>query len=739
MEAHMKRFPAQFAAARQLFRYRVYRRILLSFSALVIGLMLLVSLLLARVYSMYSASQLTAYSQVMMSQRVYGTDLLWEEMESLASAIYTNSDALAFLTQRDDDKIIKYHAGQVLAKYKALYSFIQNITLVNASAGQSASTLNYGDDLSFFQEHADERCVVWKARIISAPSFRYQNLPVLSMVYPLRSGACGIIIDIDQKHLQSLLQFTDVAADASTVIIDGSGTVASATSEEAFLSSYADNGYFPTILQSEERQGSFLWKENGREQLITWQRLADKDWIVVSTMPASGLLSRFSGIIRLVIAGFLLVLAGGLAAAFLSSRRVYRPIRALVDRMIPDEPLDAPNEIEAVARKINLIQQDHAELKKTMHLTMVQHLLFGIPVDIAGRDTPLNGAKAYCVVTLKLSDLPEDTADSDQLIVAAGNIAAMMIQEACPCETAAWSTNAVMILCLPDVQLSEEIQLILENACAWCREHFHCLAFASVSKTVTAPERIHDAYAEAQMIGQYTFYDQSRSVLTASIISAWHSPAEIRKDYWVQRFAAVIPEGDGDALLRTREEFFALLRQRPPRQARQAAADVLTGLSMRLNTADHADEDALLGAIPAAPEWNELMRLISAYLERSFQAVSERGQGLRNLHLVQEVCAYVQAHYPDPMLSLQSAADTVGLSASYLGRVFKAQMQQTFSEYVTALRLEEAKRLLIETSKPISAIAHDVGLENQSYFSSLFRKAYGSSPSLFRQTNASNK
>ena len=736
----MKRFPAQFAAVRQLFRYRVYRRILLSFSALVIGLMLLVSLLLARVYSMYSASQLTAYSQVMMSQRVYGTDLLWEEMESLASAIYTDSDALAFLTQRKDDKIVKYHAGQVLAKYKALYSFIQNITLVNASAGQSASTLNYGDDLSFFQEHADESRVVWKARIISAPSFRYQDLPVLTMVYPLRSGACGIIIDIDQKHLQSLLQFNDVAPDASTVIIDGSGTVASATTEEAFLSSYADNGYFPSILQSEERQGSFLWKESGREQLITWQRLADKDWIVVSTMPASGLLSRFSGIIRLVIVGFLVVLAGGLAAAFLSSRRVYRPIRALVDRMIQDEPLDAPNEIEAVARKINLIQQDHAELKKTMHLTMVQHLLFGIPVNIAGRDTPLNGAKAYCVVTLKLSDLPEDAADSDQLIVAAGNIAAMMIQEACPCETAAWSTVAVLILCLPDVQqLSGEIQLILENACAWCREHFHCLAFASMSKTVTTPERIHDAYAEAQMISQYTFYDQSRSVLTASIISPWQSPAEIRKDYWVQRFAAVIPEGDSDAFLRTREEFFALLRQRPPRQARQAAADVLTELSVRLNAADHTDEDALLGAIPAAPEWNELVRLVSACLDRSLHTASELGQGLRNLHLVQEVCAYVQAHYPDPMLSLQSAADTVGLSASYLGRVFKAQMHQTFSEYVTVLRLEEAKRLLMETSKPISVIAHDVGLENQSYFSSLFRKAYGSSPSLFRQTNTPNK
>lgn len=736
----MKRFPAQFAAVRQLFRYRVYRRILLSFSALVIGLMLLVSLLLARVYSMYSASQLTAYSQVMMSQRVYGTDLLWEEMESLASAIYTDSDALAFLTQRKDDKIVKYHAGQVLAKYKALYSFIQNITLVNASAGQSASTLNYGDDLSFFQEHADESRVVWKARIISAPSFRYQDLPVLTMVYPLRSGACGVIIDIDQKHLQSLLQFNDVAPDASTVIIDGSGTVASATTEEAFLSSYADNGYFPSILQSEERQGSFLWKESGREQLITWQRLADKDWIVVSTMPASGLLSRFSGIIRLVIVGFLVVLAGGLAAAFLSSRRVYRPIRALVDRMILDEPLDAPNEIEAVARKINLIQQDHAELKKTMHLTMVQHLLFGIPVNIAGRDTPLNGAKAYCVVTLKLSDLPEDAADSDQLIVAAGNIAAMMIQEACPCETAAWSTVAVLILCLPDVQqLSGEIQLILENACAWCREHFHCLAFASMSETVTTPERIHDAYAEAQMISQYTFYDQSRSVLTASIISPWQSPAEIRKDYWVQRFAAVIPEGDSDAFLRTREEFFALLRQRPPRQARQAAADVLTELSVRLNAADHTDEDALLGAIPAAPEWNELVRLVSACLDRSLHTASELGQGLRNLHLVQEVCAYVQAHYPDPMLSLQSAADTVGLSASYLGRVFKAQMHQTFSEYVTVLRLEEAKRLLMETSKPISVIAHDVGLENQSYFSSLFRKAYGSSPSLFRQTNTPNK
>ena len=69
--------------------------------------------------------------------------------------------------------------------------------------------------------------------------------------------------------------------------------------------------------------------------------------------------------------------------------------------------------------------------------------------------------------------------------------------------------------------------------------------------------------------------------------------------------------------------------------------------------------------------------------------------------------------------------------------MFKSIEGQSFTEYVTAVRLEEAARQLIETDKSISSIACDVGMENQSYFSSLFKKEYGITPSTYRQTNTS--
>ena len=49
----------------------------------------------------------------------------------------------------------------------------------------------------------------------------------------------------------------------------------------------------------------------------------------------------------------------------------------------------------------------------------------------------------------------------------------------------------------------------------------------------------------------------------------------------------------------------------------------------------------------------------------------------------------------------------------------------------------EAARMLVETDTPVAVISREVGMENASYFSTVFRKAYGMSPSLYRETNQS--
>jgi transcriptional regulator GlxA family with amidase domain len=79
------------------------------------------------------------------------------------------------------------------------------------------------------------------------------------------------------------------------------------------------------------------------------------------------------------------------------------------------------------------------------------------------------------------------------------------------------------------------------------------------------------------------------------------------------------------------------------------------------------------------------------------------------------------------------------LSISALERRFKKYLRQTPTQFINEVRLENARRLLIETNIAIATIANDTGFADHSYFSRQFQKLFDRSPSAFRQEHWSNQ
>jgi AraC-like DNA-binding protein len=88
--------------------------------------------------------------------------------------------------------------------------------------------------------------------------------------------------------------------------------------------------------------------------------------------------------------------------------------------------------------------------------------------------------------------------------------------------------------------------------------------------------------------------------------------------------------------------------------------------------------------------------------------------------------------YAEP-IRLDRAAAEAGLSKFHFVRAFRAAYGQTPHRYLTARRLEVARRLLAEGGRPVTAICFDVGFESLGSFSCLFRHATGMSPSAYRR------
>ncbi len=95
--------------------------------------------------------------------------------------------------------------------------------------------------------------------------------------------------------------------------------------------------------------------------------------------------------------------------------------------------------------------------------------------------------------------------------------------------------------------------------------------------------------------------------------------------------------------------------------------------------------------------------------------------------LVDRMYAYIALHYAEP-IALKTLSYHFGLSAAYLGKVFKENSGLSFSQYLNELRITKAKELLVSGKKKIKDVAVEVGYSDANYFHSIFKKITGSSP-----------
>lgn len=98
---------------------------------------------------------------------------------------------------------------------------------------------------------------------------------------------------------------------------------------------------------------------------------------------------------------------------------------------------------------------------------------------------------------------------------------------------------------------------------------------------------------------------------------------------------------------------------------------------------------------------------------------------------------YIQVNYMHPV-QVESMAKICNMSYSYFSRFFRHCMGQTFSDYLLYVRLMEAEKLLITTSRSISQIALDTGFSTSSYFITQFKKHRHITPKQLKQQLAKN-
>lgn len=132
----------------------------------------------------------------------------------------------------------------------------------------------------------------------------------------------------------------------------------------------------------------------------------------------------------------------------------------------------------------------------------------------------------------------------------------------------------------------------------------------------------------------------------------------------------------------------------------------------------------------------EDMAFLLAKITRRFSDCVFDLKAVKHADMIRKALRYFNAHYPEK-ISLESVAEEVRLSPSYFSRLFKDEMNTSFSAYLNELRIDKSKALLGDRSIGLAEIAGRVGFDDQSYFTKIFKKVTGMSPGAYRESRGS--
>ena len=127
----------------------------------------------------------------------------------------------------------------------------------------------------------------------------------------------------------------------------------------------------------------------------------------------------------------------------------------------------------------------------------------------------------------------------------------------------------------------------------------------------------------------------------------------------------------------------------------------------------------------------ELCIWIVKVLDRFTECVYEN-KNIKNVNIIRKAKEFIRANYKKK-IKLEDISKVVYLSPYYLSHIFKKEVGFTLFEYLTKVRIEEAKGLLENTPWNTTRISFEIGCTDQSYFCKVFKKIEGMSPSDYRK------
>lgn len=550
----------------------------------------------------------------------------------------------------------------------------------------------------------------------------------------------AVVVNIKETQLQKHIDGSLTNDPTNTFLIDENGTLVTNSWKTPMLTNLKGTPYIDRILREPDGSGYFAAEVDHVKSLVTYSSPDYLGWRYIRIVPYS-VISRNIDSMRiktLIVAGA--ILFAGLALSSLLSQRIFSGLNHKLSRL-------------------GKLETEQRESVQAMRSEYLRSLLNGYTQMNAGHAAarferygiPLDPAQPVRVLLILVDDHllfvnRYKAEDRKLLLYGVLNIAQELFAAAgIPAAAADIGDEQAAVL----LQMSGEAEGDRER----CRDYAAWIQTAvseylklsvTVSSSLSGPgiEAVHALYQQAVEASYSWVFSGAGSHIEAEEVEQNKTK---RYEYPLQKEKQMIDELMLGRIADVRQLFREIIID--------TAGYTYISYQFAVSHLTFALQNALRiirQHSPANEDW-EFINLqlyiphsraetMGQFIERCMSLfdqlenqMNERKKS-RQDELPCRIKKILDERYADPNLSLDMLADELGMSATYLGRVFKQHTMQTILGYIQEVRMSRVRELLLHTDVPVGEIAERAGFSNSPYFFKAFKKYNGVTPAEYRRT-----
>lgn len=578
----------------------------------------------------------------------------------------------------------------------------------------------------------------------------------------------SIIVTIDQMKLLELLRTLTPYDNGATFLLNEDNKVmlsSNSTNQSNFIDALRKE-----LEKHKERNGSFPFEYNKIMYSVSFGDFArmNTNWKYVSAAPMSSITAPIVFISRiiLIISGSALILA--FILSWFTSIRIYSPIRKLLQNLAGDETKtfkqygkDEFSIIEhrwkEMSHKSNLMQdtllKQLIELKNSFIYKLIQGYSFHYHEEDLRRKMETYGwdlqEQSFIALDLQLTgmaDLKESFSDKDEELITFMTINIM--EELGQAAFKQFNVikfsdlSAGMLVIFPsDSSIKKELYSFAKNVTDAVNKILNLQVTLTISHTTNSVKEIPYIFEEVRTGKRFRTFENINQMIdlqehkNSACEADFHYPFATEKE-----ILKAIRMGHKEDIEKLINKFTQDLTKKEISEIyiQQAVLQLFSSIQHEILHSGIHPNDLYEGRnmFRELSQMRDLIRINTWLIKDAITPYIERLEGRKNLELkriVEQVVSKLEENYMND-ISLESCSDEVGTNPYSLSKAFKQIVGINFIDYLTQLRMEKAKELLIHSDMKINDIAENVGYRH-SYFNRIFKKQMGVPPSQFRKRN----